>query len=379
MAKKQPAADVAPVPAKRKKVASAAEPSPAAASAEKPQKPVLKKRSPKPRQAKEAGVPAADAAPAIVKKPLFASDDAMAVEPDLKPKKKRKAAAAEAEAASAAPPKKKGKAEASSSASADALPASASKAALDAAQVARTTLNVPQLSKAVRALLTHVQRERAVANASLLDGSDADPPVHVLLATKQFPKKVGKAKECKPVPLNMPHPYQSLDSAEVCLITKDPQREYKDKLAELGVRAKVIGISKLKKKHKEYEAKRRLMGAYEVFLADARVLPMLPPLLGKGFFVKRKLPVGVDLTKKDLKGELEKAVSGSLYRHAAGTCNSFQIGTTVQSASQLVDNAVAIVEQAVKRIPGQWTNVMSLSLRTTNSVALPFYSSLPTE
>jgi hypothetical protein len=36
-------------------------------------------------------------------------------------------------------------------------------------------------------------------------------------------------------------------------------------------------------------------------------------------------------------------------------------------------------EQAVRLIPGKWSNVQSLSLRTTNSVALPFYNSMPHE
>ena len=39
--------------------------------------------------------------------------------------------------------------------------------------------------------------------------------------------------------------------------------------------------------------KRQLCAAYDVFVADQRVLPMLPPLLGKTFFKKRKLPVAV--------------------------------------------------------------------------------------
>lgn len=239
------------------------------------------------------------------------------------------------------------------------------------ADVCKTALDVPQVGRAVHALQTHVKRER---NAELLD---ADPPVHVLIAMKQMPKPTGKATACKPIPLKLPHPYQSLETAEICLITKDPQREYKDRLADVGLRAKVIGISKLKKKHKEYEAKRQLMGDYDIFLADARVLPMLPPLLGKGFFQKRKLPAPMDLTKKDLRGEIERIVCGTLFRHTKGTSNSIQVGTTAQSQLQLVDNIVASVEQAIKRVPGKWNNVQSLSLRTTNSIALPFYNSLP--
>jgi ribosome biogenesis protein UTP30 len=216
-----------------------------------------------------------------------------------------------------------------------------------------------------------VQRE----SGGLLE--DEEPPIHVLMATKQMPKAVGKAKACKPVPLKLPHPYVSLDSAEICLITKDPQREFKDKLADAGLTAKVIGVSKLKKKYHPYEAKRQLMASYKTFLADTRVLPILPPLLGKAFFAKKRLPTGVDLKKKDLRAELERAACGTVYRHANGTSNSIQVGTAGQSPDALSDNVVAAVEQVVEHIQGKWTNVQSLSLRTTNSVALPFYSSLP--
>ena len=74
---------------------------------------------------------------------------------------------------------------------------------------------------------------------------------------------MGKAKAVKPQPLALPHPYMSLESTEICLITKDPQREYKDKLAAAQVeRVKVIGIDKLRKKYVEYEAKRNLCSGH---------------------------------------------------------------------------------------------------------------------
>ena len=227
-----------------------------------------------------------------------------------------------------------------------------------------------QVAKAVRALLGHIAHE----SAGLLDGA---PPIHVLMSTKQMPKAVGKAKKDKPVPLQLPHPFTSLDSAEICLITKDPQREFKDKLAAQGLTAKVIGVSKLKKKYGLYEAKRQLMAAYDTFLADERVLPILPPLLGKHFFAKRRLPTPVNLKKQDLRAELQRAVCATMFRHATGTSNSFQVGTAEQSNQQIAENIVAAVLQVVQRTPGQWKNLQSLNLRTTNSVALPFYNALP--
>lgn len=71
-------------------------------------------------------------------------------------------------------------------------------------------------------------------------------------------------------------------TASRCLIVKDPQREYKDKIAAQGITgiSRVIGISKLRNKFKQYEAQRQLCGTYDLFLADDRVLPLLPHLIG---------------------------------------------------------------------------------------------------
>ncbi len=44
--------------------------------------------------------------------------------------------------------------------------------------------------------------------------------------------------------------------------------------------AQVVGVSKLRTKYESHEAKRILAGAYDLFVADERVIPSLPKLLG---------------------------------------------------------------------------------------------------
>lgn len=76
-----------------------------------------------------------------------------------------------------------------------------------------------------------------------------------------------------------------------------------------------------------------------LFLADDRVIPLLPKLLGKAFFNAKKYvrsspttalsltwdstrqPIPVCLTRKDLKGELERAVSSTYFHQNQGTCS----------------------------------------------------------
>jgi len=43
---------------------------------------------------------------------------------------------------------------------------------------------------------------------------------------------------------------------------------------------KVVGVSKLRTKYEAPEAKRQLCSLYDIFLADDRVIPSLPKLLG---------------------------------------------------------------------------------------------------
>jgi len=316
----------------------------------------------------------------VVKKVVKPAQVGASVQDEAVPKKRKLSAGDKPAKKTAKASPSSTAAVAASAAAPAAAPAAAASAVASPAKAGSsqsTRLDRDQVRKAVVALCTHLERQRAAGGSgkNLLD--EEDDGIYVVLATKQMPPAVGKAKADKPIPLDLPHPVAKLDDVELCLITKDPQREFKDKLAAQSVRAKVIGISKLKNKYVPFEAKRQLCAAFDVFVADSRVLPMLPPLLGKTFFKKRKQPVSINLKKKDLRAELEKVCGGSLYRHSAGTSNSFKVGKTSQGANELVDNVVAAVEQAVALTPKKWSNVQALHLRSTNSVALPFYNSLP--
>ena len=86
------------------------------------------------------------------------------------------------------------------------------------------------------------------------------------------------------------HPIVDPRTSPVCLITKDPQREYKDLLEEKKIRfvSRVVGIEKLKGKFKGFEERRMLLKENDLFLADERVIPLLPGLLGKKWFEAKK-------------------------------------------------------------------------------------------
>jgi len=64
---------------------------------------------------------------------------------------------------------------------------------------------------------------------------------------------------------------------------------------EIPCIAKVIGLDKLRRNFKQFKDKRQLLKDYDAFLADLRVYKMLPELLGKEFYQRKKYPCPVKL------------------------------------------------------------------------------------
>ena len=54
-------------------------------------------------------------------------------------------------------------------------------------------------------------------------------------------------------------------------------------------------------------------------------------------------------------------------------------GNTGMNEKKLVQNIVAIAENAVEKIPRKWANIRSISIKTPESTSLPFYHKLPEE
>lgn len=81
----------------------------------------------------------------------------------------------------------------------------------------------------------------------------------------------------------LPHPVMNPKESPVTLFVKDPQREYKDLLSDLkiGFVNRVVGLDKLQKKHKTFEAKRQLLKEADLFLVDDRVMPEVGRAIGK--------------------------------------------------------------------------------------------------
>ncbi|GAB4821059.1 hypothetical protein N2152v2_008105 [Parachlorella kessleri] len=221
-----------------------------------------------------------------------------------------------------------------------------------------------------------------------------------VIALKKIPQE--KRKD-KPIRIPLPHPIYSIDGQEICLIVKDRKGEG-HKAAKLKVReekvagvSKVVGVSKLRTKYESHESKRQLCSSFDLFLADERVLPTLPKLLGKAFFRKKKQPVPVRLTGKDWGAQVAAACGATYLVLGGGSSLSLKgralrvlgwvgararagnarVAKSSQSEQQCVENVVAAAKAAVERLPKKWAGIKSVFLKSSSSVALPIYQAAP--
>jgi len=243
-----------------------------------------------------------------------------------------------------------------------------------------------QALKAARALLKHISTAPADKNTkpNLLEDpenpADSAIPLWLQLATKKY---ITDTKKLKPLRIAIPHALLSPATTTVCLIVKDPQRHFKDLVTSAGLSSvvtRVIGVGKLRKKYKAYENRRQLLGSHDVFLADDRIITMLPTALGKAFYRQTsKIPLPVPLAAGNdsptyLKNQVEKALNSTYVHLSLAATTSIRVALSSMTPEQVVENIVRVVEDLTsKKVPGGWKNVMSLHIKSPTSASLPIY------
>lgn len=221
---------------------------------------------------------------------------------------------------------------------------------------------------AIPALFKYVSKKKG-KQLHLLNDHDT---ILLILALKKIPNA-----DKKPRKIPLQHSLHS-DSVEVCLITKDESSTVKEMLKAKAVTVKkVISLNKLRKRYQSFEAKRQLCSLYDVFICDDVIYHLLPRVLGKTFFSRKKFPVPVNLKKTNLKKEIDKLLQCSLMSLGHGPCSAIKVAHTGQTVEQAVENVVGAVAEITKVVPRGWNNIQSLNLKTTDSIALPIYTSLP--
>ncbi|XP_028395471.1 ribosomal L1 domain-containing protein 1-like [Dendronephthya gigantea] len=237
------------------------------------------------------------------------------------------------------------------------------------AAVRESRLDKNQVEMAVPALLKYLATTRS-NEIRLLNENEL---IWLQLALKKIPQANKKPKR-----ITLPHSLYS-KITDVCLLSKEKGSQVKEFLEKNGVHTitKVIPIKKLKTHYKSYESRRQLLAMYDVFLCDSNIHHILPRLLGKEFYRKKKFPIPINLGKKNIAEEINGALQCTLMSVGQGSCSAIRIAHSGMSPEEIVTNIMDGVSEITKVIPRGWANIQSMNIKSSNSIALPIHTSLP--
>ena len=235
----------------------------------------------------------------------------------------------------------------------------------------------------------------------------AEEPVWLVLTTKKF---VTDKHNLKPRKVQLPHPLKISQNTSICLITPEPQRQFKDAIAhasfptDLSKRiTRVISLKKLEAKYKSFEQKRQLRDSYDIFLADDRVISYLAPVLGKTFYkTTPKRPVPITLTppkpkeKKNpalpstkkpktqddlttllpptqIAKEINRALLATTVHLSSSTNTAIKVGFASFEAEQVAENIEAVMKGLTEKNLVSWRNVRGVHVKGPNTMAVPVW------
>ncbi|KAG8558280.1 hypothetical protein GDO81_016936 [Engystomops pustulosus] len=243
------------------------------------------------------------------------------------------------------------------------------------ADTVRHRVDSSQVTKAIQALYAYHNTKKR-GDSLLLNEHER---ISLIVTVWRIPDKA------EVIRIPVPHSIRPR-TQEVCLFTRDEPNMsteqtinfYKKLLSNHGVTqiSEIIPLRKMKREYKPFEAKRRLLRSFGVFLADARIRRLLPSQMGKHFYKSKKEAHSVNLERKSLKFELNRFIQASvLHITNKGCCYSILVGHTGMKVEEIVENVLAVTKVLTTKLPMNWCNVKILHLKTQSSVALPIYNS----
>ncbi|KAL1779704.1 ribosomal L1 domain-containing protein 1 [Sigmodon hispidus] len=256
-------------------------------------------------------------------------------------------------------------------------PASADTTAMQATPTSLDHLDEEQIRKAVDVLITHSKTRKK--NNELL--SNENENLFLMVILWKIPEKELRTRA------SLPHSIIS-DLPEVCLFTKDscesPEQTecfYKKLLKKHRINSisRIIPLQTLKTEYKAYEAKRRLLSSFDIFITDERIKRHLPTHIGRHFFQRKKVPLPVNLLAKNLSKEIDKCIRGTVLNISKhGSCSTVRVGHTGMETQHIIENILAVSGLLSEKLPEKWQSVKLLFLKTDKSVSLPIFSSFVT-
>jgi ribosomal protein L1 len=235
---------------------------------------------------------------------------------------------------------------------------------------------------------------RSAVHAALLFANDDEPvttqrSVLALFDAPQSPHhpiqiEVSFLRAPKPsrVPMLFKLPHEVLSSNNICLITPEPQRKYKDQLTAEGadgVVTKVMDVVKLQGKFANPIARRSLAKSFDAFFVHSD-LEAFPSLL-TGEFLTWQTPVWMDHDAKSLAGKVAATRRMAVMPRRGFDYASVTIGHTGLNENEILDNFKSFADQL--KSADDSMRVLGLRLAVVNSkkrrIALPVYAHQFTE
>ena len=283
----------------------------------------------------------------------------------------------------------------------------------------KSQANHEQTLRASSALLKHIKtlaqrKEASSSTKNLLTTDPTSPdnfpseaePIWLVLSAKKF---ITEKQQLKPRKVLIPHSLNTSPNTSICLITPDPQRQFKDAIAhpsfppDLAKRiTRVISVKKLEAKYHSFESKRQLRDSYDIFLADDRIISYLAKILGKTFYKttpKRPIPVNLQPPKPREKKnaalpstkpkkeptdptsliappliakEIERTLSTAQIHLHPSTTTSVKAGLASFTPEQVAANVEAVVAGLTDKLIA-WRNVRAVHIKGPNTMALPVW------
>uniref|UniRef100_A0A4W5L340 Ribosomal L1 domain-containing protein 1 n=1 Tax=Hucho hucho TaxID=62062 RepID=A0A4W5L340_9TELE len=232
-----------------------------------------------------------------------------------------------------------------------------------------------QVKKAVQALQAFL-KTKSTPDSLLLDESQH---LSLLFTLWKIPK------QAQTIRIPLPHGIRT-ETDEVCLFTRDEpnmtpdqtQRFYKKLLSERGVKnvTEVIPYKTLRTEYKPFEAKRRLLGNFDMFLSDDRVRRLLSSHIGKHFYERKKEPLSVNLQSKKLALDIQRTIQGTTVSISKkGCCCMARVAHSGMAADEIAENIESAVSTIVTKLRMKGPLIKIIHLKSQSSVALPIYTS----
>lgn len=231
------------------------------------------------------------------------------------------------------------------------------------------------LNKAVLALFKY-EKEKGAGKSKLFD-EYAKPILIQIELVKEIVHPL-----LTPIRIDIPNTLFSIqEDHSVCFFCRSEDKESIDKfLKENPVAAikTVISLSQVKKLYVAYKDRKKLLSEHSHFFCDASIMSHLYNLLGKVFGERNSYPAPIKLKKiTNLEGEIQKAID-STYLRLRGKNISLRFGHTNMSPESVFQNIKVGINTTIERIGG-WKSIRSIHVKTSDSAALPLFSSLPND